>query len=242
MARVIEQEFTRRGLQVDNSQRLLVEEEVKGDFTPEVWNSLPGWLRKTAVERRARLDRLSADEAKIGLDDAALRAALAANAGIYGTTCVSQVLWGAGDPKAKQKVEEAAQLLLDKSVEFSKLAHEESVDASAAKGGDMGCLTVAQLEDIDPAFPTTLNALQPGQVSEPLETRYGWHLLRVDRREVPPFENSAPAVYADQVQRTATAGNQLVAKMMSEAKVSVEEPYGRWERQPNGAWWVTPPK
>ena len=72
---------------------------------------------------------------------------------------------------------------------FEVLAMEKSIDPSAAQnGGDLGFFQrgrmVAPFEDA--AF-----ALEPGQLSEPVETQFGWHVIRLDevrQSAPPPFE------------------------------------------------------
>jgi peptidyl-prolyl cis-trans isomerase SurA len=65
---------------------------------------------------------------------------------------------------------------------FDALARANSDDAaSAVKGGDLGWVEPGQMI---PEFETAMDALQPGDISEPLKTRFGWHLIQVlDRRQ-----------------------------------------------------------
>lgn len=66
--------------------------------------------------------------------------------------------------------------------DFAELARAHSNDtASAVKGGDLGWLSPG---DVVPAFEQEMASLQPGQVSEPFKTRFGWHIVQVvERRE-----------------------------------------------------------
>ena len=67
--------------------------------------------------------------------------------------------------------------------DFAQLAREQSQDGSAAQGGDLGWASPGQFV---PEFEQLMNELQPGQVSEPLVSRFGVHILQVmERREVP---------------------------------------------------------
>ena len=61
------------------------------------------------------------------------------------------------------------------------LAREHSQDGSAKQGGDLGW---ANPGSYVPEFEQALNALQPGQISEPLVSRFGVHLIELlERRE-----------------------------------------------------------
>ena len=68
-------------------------------------------------------------------------------------------------------------------VSFEQMARLHSQDGSAAQGGDLGWATPGQFV---PEFEQVMNELRPGQVSEPLTSRFGVHLIQViERREVP---------------------------------------------------------
>ena len=70
---------------------------------------------------------------------------------------------------------------IDNGAKFDELARLHSEDASASKGGDLGWLNPG---DTVPDFEKAMNALQPGEVSEPIQSPFGWHLIQVlERRE-----------------------------------------------------------
>lgn len=72
--------------------------------------------------------------------------------------------------------------------DFGDLAREVSTDGAARQGGDLGWFGPGMMI---PEFEEAVRALEPGQVSEPIQTRFGWHLVRLaDRRiaSVPPLE------------------------------------------------------
>ena len=67
--------------------------------------------------------------------------------------------------------------------DFAALARENSQDGSAKEGGDLGWTPAGAFV---PEFEKVMNALAPNQVSDPLVSRFGVHLLQVlERREVP---------------------------------------------------------
>ncbi|HHW64880.1 MAG TPA: molecular chaperone SurA, partial [Rhodocyclaceae bacterium] len=65
--------------------------------------------------------------------------------------------------------------------DFGELAKASSADLSAAKGGDLGWLNPG---DTVPEFERAMNALQPGEVSPPVRSPFGWHLIQVLERRV----------------------------------------------------------
>ncbi len=65
---------------------------------------------------------------------------------------------------------------IEHGTDFSELARLHSDDASAAKGGDLGWITPG---DVVPEFEQAMDALKPGQVSEPFKSPFGWHIVQV---------------------------------------------------------------
>ncbi|MDR7097521.1 peptidylprolyl isomerase [Hydrogenophaga laconesensis] len=71
------------------------------------------------------------------------------------------------------------QQILDGSANFAALAREHSQDGSASQGGDLGWANPGMFV---PEFEQAMNALRPGEMSAPLVSRFGVHLIRVDER------------------------------------------------------------
>ncbi|MDR2208434.1 MAG: peptidylprolyl isomerase [Azoarcus sp.] len=63
--------------------------------------------------------------------------------------------------------------------DFAELARANSADLSAARGGDIGWVNPG---DTVPEFEKAMNALAPNQVSEPVRSPFGWHLVQVLER------------------------------------------------------------
>lgn len=68
---------------------------------------------------------------------------------------------------------------LENRADFAALARAHSEDASATKGGDLGWLSPG---DTVLEFDRAMNALKPGEVSAPVQTPFGWHLIQVLER------------------------------------------------------------
>jgi len=85
---------------------------------------------------------------------------------------------------------------LEKGEDFAALAGELSLGPSASRGGDLGYFLA---EEMVQAFSDAAFALQPGELSAPVETEYGWHVIRLeDRLVVPPpsFEDLSEQIRA----------------------------------------------
>jgi peptidyl-prolyl cis-trans isomerase C len=87
--------------------------------------------------------------------------------------------------------EEADELLsrIEAGEDFAALAEEHSTDpGSAASGGSLGWFGPGQMV---PEFETAVVALEVGAIAGPVETQFGWHLIRLDDKrqtELPPLE------------------------------------------------------
>ena len=81
---------------------------------------------------------------------------------------------------AKRKLTELKERLDNKAAKFEDLARLFSNDGSAAKGGDLGWLYPG---DTVPEFEAAMNALKLGEVSEPIESSFGYHLIEVLERK-----------------------------------------------------------
>ena len=85
-----------------------------------------------------------------------------------------------GEREAVQQLSELRQRL-EGGASFEDLARQYSQDGSAPMGGDLGWAGPGQFV---PEFEQALNALEPGQVSQPVVSRFGVHLIQlVDRRQ-----------------------------------------------------------
>ncbi len=71
--------------------------------------------------------------------------------------------------------------VLKKGGNFEELAKTKSADSSAAKGGDLGWIYPG---DTVPDFERAMNALQAGEVSPPVRSPFGWHLIQVIERRI----------------------------------------------------------
>lgn len=68
---------------------------------------------------------------------------------------------------------------LDNKADFAELARARSEDTSASRGGDLNWLSPG---DTVPEFEQAMNALQPGEISPPVRSPFGWHLIQVLER------------------------------------------------------------
>ncbi|MBL0918675.1 MAG: peptidylprolyl isomerase [Hydrogenophaga sp.] len=86
---------------------------------------------------------------------------------------------------AQARLNEFRQRIASGQASFETLAREHSQDGSAAGGGVLGWAAPGMFV---PEFEQVMNRLQPGQLSDPVVSRFGVHLIRVDERRTVPLD------------------------------------------------------
>ena len=126
----------------------------------------------------------------------------------------------AGDEKASKEAEDKVKAViarLKKGEDFAKLATELTEDPSGkANGGDLGYFTKEQMV---PEFADVAFKLDKGQISDPVKTQFGWHVIKVEDKRTKPtpkFEDVKPQI---ETYVTRKAQADLVTKLRSEGKV-----------------------
>ena len=87
---------------------------------------------------------------------------------------------------------------LDNNGDFAQLARANSEDTSASKGGDLGWISPG---DTVPEFERAMDALKPGQISEPIRSPFGWHLIQVMERRTSDLSGERKRMAARQTLR-----------------------------------------
>ncbi len=78
--------------------------------------------------------------------------------------------------------------------DFAKIAEAESADAGSGKnGGDLGSFKHGQM--VKP-FEDAAFSLKPGEISDPVKSQFGYHIIRVDKVETTSFDDARPTLEA----------------------------------------------
>jgi peptidyl-prolyl cis-trans isomerase C len=83
------------------------------------------------------------------------------------------------------KVETAKEIKakLDGGADFAALAAEHGTDGTASRGGELGWFVHEQMV---PEFADAAFAMEPGTVSDPVQSPFGWHLIKLEERRERP--------------------------------------------------------
>jgi len=116
-----------------------------------------------------------------------------------------------GEDEAKAIIEQ-----LKGGADFAKLAKEKSKDPGAAEGGDLGYFTKDQMV---PEFADVAFKMYPGQLSNPVKTQFGWHVIKVEDKRIkqpPEFEKVKDQIEAYLARKVQS---DFIAKLRQSAKV-----------------------
>jgi foldase protein PrsA len=123
-----------------------------------------------------------------------------------------------------EKTAKEVKAKLDKGEDFAKLAKEYSQDpGSAANGGDLGWFGPGKMVK---EFEDAAYKLKVGQVSDPVKTDYGYHIIKVtDKEEKKPFNEMKEQIEFE-VKRSKLDSAKVqskVEKLIKDAKVEIED-------------------
>ncbi|MBR0793691.1 peptidylprolyl isomerase [Bradyrhizobium manausense] len=169
--------------------------------------------RMAFARNRLLMDSLLAQEGKAATNDDAMKK-------VYEEA--SKQITGEQEVRARHILVEtedeakAVKAELDKGADFAELAKKKSKDPGSADGGDLGFFTKEQMV---PEFSAVAFSLEPGKISDPVKSQFGWHIIKVEEkrnRKAPEFDQVKPQI-EQYVTRKAQAD--YVAKLRAEAKV-----------------------
>lgn len=165
------------------------------------------------------MDLLLQSEAKAAVSDAAMHQ-------LYDEA--ARQMAGQQEVRARHilvKTEEEAKAIiaeLKKGTDFAELAKQKSTDPGASEGGDLGYFPK---EEMVPEFAEAAFKLEKGQISEPVHTRFGWHVIKVEdkrERQVPSFDQVREQLATHLVRK---AQAELITKLRADAKIErLEQP------------------
>ena len=105
---------------------------------------------------------------------------------------------------------------LEAGADFAALAEEHGTDGTRTRGGDLGWFVRS---DMVPEFADAAFAMEPGTVSDPVQTDFGWHLIKVEDRRprTPPELDEVRSELMQEAVRNAQVA--VVEELRSEADV-----------------------
>ncbi|HET9442069.1 MAG TPA: peptidylprolyl isomerase [Acidimicrobiales bacterium] len=249
---LIEQELARRDV------TLSAADEREGEayatnfaFSADILEDFPRSYRETLVHRGALLRKLAALIGGDQVTDAEVQRFYEGNLDLFAEVCTSHILFSVVDPvtgvdqaaTARQIDQlraqaQAVRAEIDAGGDFEALARQHSVDpGSGPQGGALPCYGA---QELPPEFVEALGPLQPGQVSPPVQTDFGIHLIRLNERRPRALAEVEEQIRAQLESDAQAPFQELMSGLVDKAKVSVNPRYGTYQRQGAGAGVVPP--
>jgi foldase protein PrsA len=217
---VAKQENESRGAKVTPEIEAAARDDVESQLGLDAFKGFPASFQQRLVDENAQIFTLRANVAGSALDDAALQKVFDADPSQFAEVCASHILVNT------QQQADAVEKRLAAGEDFGTVAKEVSIDSgSAPNGGALGCvargITVKEFED-------ALFATPVGTVSKPVQTQFGYHVIKVTDTKAPAFKDAKPQVLQKIFSDSNTKFNDLLNGSLTKAKVSVDPRFGTW--------------
>src|SRR5688500_12193665 len=242
---LVHQEFLRQKLRLTDEDRDLVRADVVREVGgEEVFGKFERSYRDTLVRRIAEVTKVQIALSGQTVDSAAVRKFYEENSELFVETCTSHILFAVLQPTGQvdtaateaqaaqlQAAAAGAKARIDAGEDFGAVARELSQDKSnSEQGGDLGCGPAGRFV---PEFEQAMDALQAGQVSAPVKTQFGWHVIKVTSRGPKPFAEVADEVRQRLLSEAQEGFGSFLSEQLTKAKITVNPRYGRFEKGQN---------
>jgi PPIC-type PPIASE domain len=220
--------FARAHLAVTPLAREVARGNLSSSFTPsegsactepgsEVLATLGGGFEKALVGLQSDEDVLAARAVGASLSTAGVLAYAGRHARAIALDCTDAI-----EVASRAKAEQLRMAILG-GASFATVARQNSLDASASNGGELGCITASELT---PPLGTTVASLPIGVISQPIDFSGEWLLFLVSSRRAPTLPQAAAEIVAA---GTSSAAKEI-DRFVAEAHVQVDPRYGTWTK------------
>jgi len=226
---IVDQHLEDEGIEVTDEVQQLALANVESQFQG-IFEEFPREYRDALVHQQAVVATIEdVVREEVGNDPEAF---YEDNPEAFAEVCLAHVLVGLQGGRSPDEAEErAAEIRADieaGDITFEEAASTQSDDTFAAEqAGDLGCGSQQQLQ-FDPTFETAAFALEEGELSEPVVTQFGAHLILLTSREVPDYEDVEDVAGAVLEDATERRFNEYLLEVMCAADVEVNSRYGSW--------------
>ena len=221
---LIHQELERRKIRITPAELRAARSDLVRSFGDEkLFLAFPRHYRDELVRISAEVTALQRALSDVKVDEAAVRGFYEGNPQLFAESCVRHILVDSQEKAAEVRRRITA------GEDFAAVARAESKDnqgpggGSAARGGDLGCVTKGSFI---PEFETAMDALQPGQVSDPVQSQFGFHIIQVMERRTKSLQEATPEILERLQQQSPDVVRTFVLDAIAKAKVVVNPRYG----------------
>ena len=220
--KLISHEFARRHLQVTPAHTEEAKAQLPTQYgSEEAVAAFPKWFQDRLIERNARAVALRSALSGVDFSEAGLRKYFEEHRANFSENCVSHIL-------VRTKAEaDAIHARLKAGEDFAAVAKQVSQDkGSAARGGQLDCSPKGAFV---PEFDQAASDLPTGQLSDPVQTQFGFHVIVVRERKEVSFDSAKEQIRAELNAETQTAFRNFMRQALTSARVTVDKRYGTFE-------------
>jgi len=218
--KLVTHEFDRRHLKVTPDDMEAAKTQLSTEFgsDPAIPSAFPKWFQDRVLGRNARAVAVRAALSGVDFSDDSLQKYFDAHKDDFSQNCLSHIL-------VKTKAEaDAALARLKGGEDFAAVAKAVSIDTgSGTKGGDLGCNPKGTFV---PEFDKAASELPVNQLSDPVQTQYGFHIILVRERKQATFDGAKEQVKAAVNAQTLDAYRQFLQTAVGAVRVSVDRRFG----------------
>lgn len=232
---LVHQDLARRKVNLTKADleagRKSAAERVGGD---DILNAFDPEYQETLARRTAEITVLSFALLDQGPPDQAAKGYYDSHQDEFAQACVSHILVGTKEEADQVKGR------LDRGENFAEVAKAVSKDTgSAPQGGELGCFT--RDNQLVAEFAQAMFTQPVGQVGPPVQSQFGFHLILVTSRNVPPYDQVASEARDKAIAAGQGKLSEWFGGVIEKAKVEVNPQYGRFEKK-GGDSQVVPPQ
>jgi foldase protein PrsA len=220
--KLVSHEVEQRRVQVIPAHTEAAKAQMATQFgTEEAVAAFPEWFQERLIERNSRAVALQAALGGVDLSEDSLRKYYDEHKADFSLNCVSHIL-------VRSKAEADSTLARLKGGEdFAAVAKAVSLDkGTVPNGGDLDCSPKGAFV---PEFDQAASELEVGKLSDPVQTQYGFHILRVRERKETSFEESQDQIRTLLNAQSQTAYRQFLRQSLSSIRVTIDKRYGTFE-------------
>jgi hypothetical protein len=237
---LIDQELERRDMPVtDEDLEGVREQAVQSVGGPETFDAFPVEYQDRVVRQRALITKLGEAVAGADVEEGAAEAYYEENQGAVRVPVPRPTSSSAPrrpcqarpatDPSRGRRARRraAGRARRRRRLHRARLLRRQRRHRLRAEGGSLDCIT--RQTQFDPTFLEAAFAAEVGQVTEPVETQFGFHLILVSSAEVPPFEEVEPQIQQQLASGSAGAFDEVLRTTTCGSDVDVASRYGTWD-------------
>jgi foldase protein PrsA len=223
---LVDREIERRKLKITEADLRAARDEVAQQAGGvDILNAFPKDYQDVLVERAAKVDALTVSLSGQQASEEAARAYYNSHKDDFTDACVAHIL-----VSSKEKADQLKARLAG-GEDFGAVAKAESQDTqSAAQNGELGCDINADTISV-PEFIQAVRGQPLGQVGDPVKTQFGFHLILVKSRAVPPFEKVVDRAREHVVTASKSKLQEWINDAVGKAEISVNPRYGTFDKQ-----------